>query len=320
VILPAAERRRQRELRASTGISDPRQPAAWSNLLACPAGEIFSRRYTPASRARPVHVRRFPHRYADIVGVVPFGAVAVATAIAYDPKDREWYAEWAPQLGGGFSRLRGALGPFLIQLWPGRETTVLDPPRFYGVSDEFGKGVRVRSAPCLKTGVIVAPELRANEVRAAVALHSGIDEFLPAGGDDGGQNGATFSSPTPLSDSVFVEWADGSGYSRRSARTYVMAQWLQDKDQGEKRKASQNEARSLREARRLQRQIDREDGIMGGEDEQNDEEEDDDDADNDASDGDEQVRSPPDVDVETRVFLQELPQIRSAIVALAKKS
>lgn len=300
-ILPAAERRRQREEHQRTKI-DPLAPAAWSNLLAAPGGEIFERRYTPASASRTVNIRRFPHRNADIIGTIPFGAVAVATSIVHDPKDNEWYAEWGPQLvqlpggaAGGYSRIRGALGPFLVQLWPGKETTILDPPRFFGVSGTFQKPVRVRCAPCLKTGVVVAPDLEVNEARAAVALHAGADD--------------------EFSDSVFVEWADGSGYSRKSGRYFAELQWQKDCEAQQQRQMERDTRKALamsekEENKALQRD-------HGNE---YDDEEECDDSDSESNEMDHEPIPRPEEDVEERVFVVELPQIRSAIVALAKRS
>jgi hypothetical protein len=51
----------------------------------------FYRLYQPARKEKTVRVRRFPHRYADVVGEVPFGKCVEAFGRATDPFTQEQY-------------------------------------------------------------------------------------------------------------------------------------------------------------------------------------------------------------------------------------
>lgn len=54
--------------------------------------KVFYREYTPARQEKVVRVRRYPHRYADVVGEVPFGSTVKACGRATDPFTGEVYA------------------------------------------------------------------------------------------------------------------------------------------------------------------------------------------------------------------------------------
>lgn len=57
----------------------------------CDEVKPFYRVYAPAREEKTIRVRRFPHRYADVVGEVPFGQCVEAFGHATDPFTKEQY-------------------------------------------------------------------------------------------------------------------------------------------------------------------------------------------------------------------------------------
>jgi hypothetical protein len=77
---------------------------------------VYAKAFTPARQDKEVRVRRFPHRNADVVAVIPFGTMTVARGATCDPATGDVYAIWGyGPYCGGFSRVRGEGGLFLVE-------------------------------------------------------------------------------------------------------------------------------------------------------------------------------------------------------------
>lgn len=175
----------------------------WSNAVESPTQEVmpFRKILTPARVTKAVRVRKYPHRNADILDEVPFGCERTAVGQQIDEATGEMYVCWED---GGWSRVQGADGPFLIERR--LENCVVFPSSKLYTSAREGKGVRIRDAPSLKAREIGSME--ANEVREALALHSDEDgnQFVQwkAGGYScvGGLHGSFLVELLPLHQSL----------------------------------------------------------------------------------------------------------------------
>lgn len=156
----------------------------WANNVESPLHEVvpYRRTFTPCRADKVVRIRRFPHRNADVIGEVPFGTQLEAIGQTVDDVEGETYVLWDK---GGWSRIAGSSGLFLIESQLG-ECEVFETPRLFTSSNE-DRGVRIRATPSLKGKQI--GEMEPNEVREAIAIH--ID---------------------PEAHTKFVQWKSG-GYS-----------------------------------------------------------------------------------------------------------
>ena len=157
--------------------------ARWRNGVVSVLAELepFSRTYICARGDKPVRIRKYPHRNADIIGEMTVGEARKAVSKIVDPAHGEEYVEWE---SGGWSRVSGTGGPFLVLQQLDKCEVFPHPKMFTSVRES--KGVRVRQCPNLTSKQIGV--LEPNEVREAVASHS----------DEQGNQ--------------FIEWASG-GFS-----------------------------------------------------------------------------------------------------------
>lgn len=139
----------------------------WDNRTVTPMSELLPYRkvFTAARADKVVRIRRFPHRHADIIGEVKNGESKAAIGQVLDPVDKELYVLWED---GGWSRLGGTSGPFLIEHRLADCVVFPEPKLFSSVRE--GRGVRVRSEPNLTSKQVGSME--PNEVREASALHT----------------------------------------------------------------------------------------------------------------------------------------------------
>ncbi|KEG15109.1 hypothetical protein DQ04_00181020 [Trypanosoma grayi] len=200
----------------------------------------YYRVFTPSSETKRVRVRVFPHRFADIVGEVPFGRLVEAIGHEVDPYTMEQYAllllsgtpdaavvaetcslhSVAPNTWvWGWSKIATSNG--LLLLKEVTDTTQplkleqdyieqLHEPTYYtSVREE--RSVRIRNGPSLSAGVVA--HLEPNEVKLSTAIHH----------TSVSQRGAS----APLVQH-FVKWDDG-GFSllRNDDRVYLVPIQLQ---------------------------------------------------------------------------------------------
>ncbi|RNF00456.1 uncharacterized protein Tco025E_08796 [Trypanosoma conorhini] len=200
----------------------------------------YHRIYTPANENKHVRVRRFPHRFADIVGEVPFGSLVEAIGRQLDEYTKEQYAllvlSGTPEAATtaetyqlqciephkwiwGWSKIASSTGLVLLadvmdtarSLLPdqGCVERLTNPTYYTSVREE--RSVRIRSGPSLSANVV--GHLEPNEVKVAVAIH----QCPPSHG----------GSSVPLRQH-FVEWEEG-GFSllRNGDRVYLVPVHLQ---------------------------------------------------------------------------------------------
>ncbi|KPA73488.1 hypothetical protein ABB37_09808 [Leptomonas pyrrhocoris] len=81
------------DVREADAISMNRQYVRWADGGVGLYDEVkpFYRVYHPARQEKTIRVRRFPHRYADVVGEIPFGQCVEAFGRATDPFTQEQY-------------------------------------------------------------------------------------------------------------------------------------------------------------------------------------------------------------------------------------
>lgn len=180
--------RRAGEVLEAQAVSSCGNHIMWTNRVVTLQSEVqpYRRSYTPARIDKPVRIRRFPHRNADVIGFVPFGEHRLAVGHVVEHDTQDVYIRWQ---SGGWSRTNGTGGAFLVEdrfssatnaalpstLGGGSASTdqlsgctVFEQPRLYTSSRE-GRGVRVRFEPQLTSKQIGMME--PNEVREAIALH-----------------------------------------------------------------------------------------------------------------------------------------------------
>ncbi|ESS69207.1 hypothetical protein TCDM_01946 [Trypanosoma cruzi Dm28c] len=200
----------------------------------------YHRVYTPANAEKRVRVRRFPHRFADIVGEIPFGSSVEAIGRQVDGYTNETYVLvillGAPDAATvaetynlqciepnkwiwGWSKISSRSGLLLLvevtdtagSSLPdyGHVERLGEPTYYTSVREE--RSVRIRSGPSLSTDVV--KHLEPNEVKVAVAIH----HFTSINDD---------SSVRLLQQ--FVEWEEG-GFSllRNNDRVYLVPVHLQ---------------------------------------------------------------------------------------------
>jgi len=162
--------------------------------------------FTPARVDKPVRIRRFPHRNADVIGVLAHGASAVARGQTRDPATGDVYVVWDEPADGAFSRLRGDGGLFLVETGDdaaasaatedrasngngnATKVTALTPSQWYcpsaaaaapvagtrgSAASQAAKGVPVRAS--ISARGHITGHVERNEVREAVALHEAPD-------------------------------------------------------------------------------------------------------------------------------------------------
>ncbi|CCW71123.1 unnamed protein product [Phytomonas sp. Hart1] len=205
--------------------------------------KFYFRGYKPARADKVVRVRRYPHRYSDVVGEIPFGLevhsfgrkkdkfTGEQYALIYLPDDPTYFS-YVETYGliscgnhwiWGWSKIAGASGlPFLVEVDPmciskapymisDEQTQYLPLPKgsiFTSARDN--KGVRIRKKPSLKSEKI--GQLQPNEVREAIAfLRVEKKHAVPSTSDHYNPNGS--SNINKDSEYLeFVEWKD-SGFS-----------------------------------------------------------------------------------------------------------
>lgn len=82
------------DVREAVAVSTNGDCIRWSDGSVGLTDEVkpFYRYYTPVAKERTVRVRRFPHRFADVVGEIPFGLSVEALGCQTDPYTGEVYA------------------------------------------------------------------------------------------------------------------------------------------------------------------------------------------------------------------------------------
>ncbi|EAN79089.1 uncharacterized protein TEOVI_000645500 [Trypanosoma equiperdum] len=233
----------------------------WADGTMGPAGEVvpYWRRFAPARVDKRVRVRAFPHRFADIVGEVPFGCMVEAIGKKVDPSTREEYVLLVlgvlPNAASlaeayeltyietgkwiwGWSKIATRNGMVLLvevsdtcgataegQMW----VEHLPEPAFYtSASDD--RRVRIRRGPSLHDDVV--GHLERNEVKLAVALWHPVDGAIcGAIPSEDVNNTNSDHGAGPRGEKVpqsvlhhFVEWESG-GFSllRNNDRVYLVA-------------------------------------------------------------------------------------------------
>ncbi|ORC91629.1 uncharacterized protein TM35_000052250 [Trypanosoma theileri] len=201
----------------------------------------YHRIFTPCKEEKRVRVRKFPHRFADIVGEVPFGTLVEAIGRERDQYTGEEYvllilsglpnAEVVAETYGltciesgkwmwGWSKIRTSSGLHLLAEVRDEARTILpgqsrierlkEPVYYTSVREE--RSVRIRSGPSLSAEVI--GHLEPNEVKVAIAIH----HTTPPPNNSPVKTG----NSAPLL-RYFVEWEDG-GFSllRNNDRVYLV--------------------------------------------------------------------------------------------------
>ncbi|KAG5501399.1 hypothetical protein JKF63_03212 [Porcisia hertigi] len=81
------------DVKEAEAVSVNRACVMWTDGVVGLLDEVrpYYRVYQPARQDKTIRVRRFPHRYADVVGVVPFGQRIEAFGRATDPFTKEQY-------------------------------------------------------------------------------------------------------------------------------------------------------------------------------------------------------------------------------------
>ncbi|KAH9593194.1 hypothetical protein LSM04_008361 [Trypanosoma melophagium] len=201
----------------------------------------YHRIFTPAKEEKRVRVRKFPHRFADIVGEVPFGAFVEAIGRERDEFTGEQYvllilsglpdAKLVAETYGlnciesgkwiwGWSKIRTSSGLHLlaevreeeITRLPGQSRIERLEELVYYTSVREERSVRIRSGPSLNAEVI--GHLEPNEVKIAIAVHQTTSPLINSTVKTG--------NSAPLL-RYFVEWEDG-GFSllRNNDRVYLV--------------------------------------------------------------------------------------------------
>lgn len=200
----------------------------------------FYRVYVPARAAKTIRVRRFPHRYADVVGEIPFGQRVEACGRATDPFTGEQYVlvylpagdAFAPHVTTyeltyveegrhvwGWSKLAGTSGLPLLAEVDAPEAAPGDEVAAAAVVTGGRAGARAESmtlpAPTFYTPV---RDDRAVRIRAKPSLTSSVVREMEANEVRAAtalvtvpQRGAA-DTGAPAAAHVFVEWQQG-GYS-----------------------------------------------------------------------------------------------------------
>ncbi|ESL09613.1 hypothetical protein TRSC58_02664 [Trypanosoma rangeli SC58] len=201
----------------------------------------YHRVYTPANKEKRVRVRKFPHRFADIVGEIPFGSLVEAIGRQMDSYTKEEYAlvvisgtseaatvAEAYQLQciepnkwiWGWSKIVSSSGlTLLVEVIDTTRASLPDqgcverlkePTYYTSVREE--RSVRIRSGPSLSANV--DGHLEPNEVKLAIAIH----QYPHSNG----------GNSVPLQQH-FVEWEEG-GFSllRNNDRVYLVPVHLKE--------------------------------------------------------------------------------------------